>query len=152
MCCGEFHEEVGFLFPSVNLADLCTRHAGPSSKILQRVSVPLVQQDMCNEAYHYQVTSKMLCAGYHDGKKDSCQVTGCTTSHGTERSSQALVNKLSCFHATHCMAGFKAHFSNLSPPLPLFPPDLTGVFSFSFLPRATLGDPLPVRSRAAGGF
>nr|XP_028601523.1 transmembrane protease serine 6 [Podarcis muralis] len=50
-----------------------TKEGGPSSKILQRVSVPLVQQDMCNEAYHYQVTSKMLCAGYHDGKKDSCQ-------------------------------------------------------------------------------
>lgn len=35
----------------------------------------LIPQDLCSEAYHYQVTPRMLCAGYHKGKKDACQVT-----------------------------------------------------------------------------
>lgn len=35
----------------------------------------LVPQDLCNEAYRYQVTPRMLCAGYRKGKKDACQVT-----------------------------------------------------------------------------
>uniref|UniRef100_A0A8D0CCI6 Transmembrane protease serine 6 n=1 Tax=Salvator merianae TaxID=96440 RepID=A0A8D0CCI6_SALMN len=49
------------------------KEGGPVSKILQMATVPLVQQDICNEAYHYQVTPRMLCAGYNDGEKDSCQ-------------------------------------------------------------------------------
>lgn len=35
----------------------------------------LVSQDLCSEAYRYQVTPRMLCAGYRKGKKDACQVT-----------------------------------------------------------------------------
>lgn len=35
----------------------------------------LITQDLCSEAYRYQVTPRMLCAGYHKGKKDACQVT-----------------------------------------------------------------------------
>ncbi|XP_044297103.1 transmembrane protease serine 6 isoform X2 [Varanus komodoensis] len=50
-----------------------TKEGGTTSKILQKADVQLVQQDICNEAYHYQVTPRMLCAGYHDGQKDSCQ-------------------------------------------------------------------------------
>lgn len=49
--------------------------AGPTSNGLQKVDVQLVPQDLCSEAYHYQVTPRMLCAGYHKGKKDACQVT-----------------------------------------------------------------------------
>ncbi|XP_070803491.1 transmembrane protease serine 6 [Pituophis catenifer annectens] len=49
------------------------KEGGPTSKILQKVDVQLVQQDICSEAYHYQVSPRMLCAGYHEGKKDSCQ-------------------------------------------------------------------------------
>ena len=37
----------------------------------------LVPQDLCSEAYRYQVTPRMLCAGYRKGKKDACQVTTC---------------------------------------------------------------------------
>lgn len=48
---------------------------GPSSNTLQKVDVELVPQDLCNEAYRYQVTPRMLCAGYRKGKKDACQVT-----------------------------------------------------------------------------
>uniref|UniRef100_A0A8C6XAD7 Peptidase S1 domain-containing protein n=1 Tax=Naja naja TaxID=35670 RepID=A0A8C6XAD7_NAJNA len=53
----------------------------PTSKILQKVDVQLVQQDICSEAYHYQVSPRMLCAGYQEGKKDSCQVTLSTVTY-----------------------------------------------------------------------
>ncbi|XP_063094544.1 transmembrane protease serine 6 isoform X1 [Cavia porcellus] len=49
------------------------REGGPTSNVLQKVDVRLVAQDLCNEAYHYQVTPRMLCAGYRKGKKDACQ-------------------------------------------------------------------------------
>lgn len=49
--------------------------AGPISNGLQKVDVQLITQDLCSEAYRYQVTPRMLCAGYHKGKKDACQVT-----------------------------------------------------------------------------
>nr|XP_020643360.1 transmembrane protease serine 6 [Pogona vitticeps] len=49
------------------------KEGGPTSKVLQKADVQVVQQDVCNEAYHYRVTPRMLCAGYHDGRKDSCQ-------------------------------------------------------------------------------
>nr|XP_056703056.1 transmembrane protease serine 6 [Euleptes europaea] len=49
------------------------KEGGPTSKVLQKANISLVQQDVCNEVYHYRVTPRMLCAGYHDGKKDSCQ-------------------------------------------------------------------------------
>uniref|UniRef100_A0A8B9PSC5 Transmembrane serine protease 6 n=1 Tax=Apteryx owenii TaxID=8824 RepID=A0A8B9PSC5_APTOW len=45
------------------------------SNILQKVDVQLIQQDICSEAYHYMISPRMLCAGYHKGKKDACQVT-----------------------------------------------------------------------------
>lgn len=39
------------------------------------MDVQLVPQDLCSEAYRYQVTPRMLCAGHRKGKKDACQVT-----------------------------------------------------------------------------
>lgn len=45
------------------------------SNTLQKVDVQLVPQDLCSEAYRYQVSPRMLCAGYRKGKKDACQVT-----------------------------------------------------------------------------
>lgn len=51
------------------------RRAGPTSNGLQKVDVQLIPQDLCGEAYRYQVTPRMLCAGYWKGKKDACQVT-----------------------------------------------------------------------------
>lgn len=39
---------------------------------LQRVDVPLVTAATCNAAYRNQITDRMICAGYAEGKKDAC--------------------------------------------------------------------------------
>nr|XP_033788727.1 transmembrane protease serine 6 [Geotrypetes seraphini] len=46
---------------------------GPISNILRKVDVQLIQQDSCIAAYRYQISPRMLCAGYSEGKKDACQ-------------------------------------------------------------------------------
>ncbi|KYG64447.1 trypsin [Bdellovibrio bacteriovorus] len=40
---------------------------------LQKVDVPLVPHELCNKNYKNNITSRMLCAGYARGGKDSCQ-------------------------------------------------------------------------------
>lgn len=40
---------------------------------LQKVNVPLVSKDTCNQNYKNTITDRMLCAGYPGGGKDSCQ-------------------------------------------------------------------------------
>jgi trypsin len=44
-------------------------------RILQKVQVPLVSHKVCNspDSYNGEVTDRMICAGLHDGGKDSCQ-------------------------------------------------------------------------------
>ncbi|MEN0057383.1 MAG: serine protease [Bdellovibrio sp.] len=41
--------------------------------ILQKVDVPVVSQESCNQAYKNEITDRMICAGFAEGKKDSCQ-------------------------------------------------------------------------------
>ena len=49
---------------------------GGSPDVLQQVLVPTIDRDVCNQAdwYDDEVTSNMVCAGYEEGGKDSCQV------------------------------------------------------------------------------
>uniref|UniRef100_A0A8C3BIW2 Transmembrane serine protease 6 n=1 Tax=Cairina moschata TaxID=8855 RepID=A0A8C3BIW2_CAIMO len=49
------------------------KEGGHISNVLQKVDVQIIQQDICSEAYHYMISPRMLCAGYHKGKKDACQ-------------------------------------------------------------------------------
>lgn len=42
---------------------------------LQCLEVPLLSDDTCFNAYPFQITENMICAGYLEGGKDSCQVT-----------------------------------------------------------------------------
>ncbi|XP_053577193.1 transmembrane protease serine 6 [Bombina bombina] len=46
---------------------------GPNSEFLKKVDVKLMAQDLCSEIYRYQISPRMLCAGYNDGSKDACQ-------------------------------------------------------------------------------
>lgn len=45
----------------------------PSPGTLQEVSVPIVSNSDCNNAYNGKITSNMICAGVARGGKDSCQ-------------------------------------------------------------------------------
>ncbi|KAM3614238.1 uncharacterized protein V6R79_011597 [Siganus canaliculatus] len=40
---------------------------------LQCLDVPLLSDDTCFNAYPFQITDNMICAGYLEGGKDSCQ-------------------------------------------------------------------------------
>lgn len=51
-----------------------TRESGRVfSDVLQKVNLPLVSNETCNESYGGDITENMLCAGYPEGGKDSCQ-------------------------------------------------------------------------------
>ena len=52
---------------------------GPSSAILQKVDIPIItneecEQWFCDAGFNGQLPSIMMCAGYKDGGKDACQV------------------------------------------------------------------------------
>lgn len=50
---------------------------GPVVKpeVLQKATVELLDQALCASLYGHSLTDRMLCAGYLDGKVDSCQVS-----------------------------------------------------------------------------
>lgn len=50
-----------------------TREGGSVSTRLLKVSVPLITQTKCNQAYGGDITSRMICAGRTSGGRDSCQ-------------------------------------------------------------------------------
>lgn len=45
-------------------------------EVLQKATVELLDQNLCSSLYGHSLTDRMVCAGYLDGKVDSCQV-GC---------------------------------------------------------------------------
>lgn len=53
-----------------------TQEGGEPSDVLRQVSVPIVDQTICQLSYGQlvgQITDAMLCAGYASGGKDACQ-------------------------------------------------------------------------------
>lgn len=44
--------------------------------LLQCLNAPILSQSACQSAYPGQITSNMICVGYLEGGKDSCQVIG----------------------------------------------------------------------------
>jgi len=47
---------------------------GPLPDVLQKVEVPLISDEACQEDYgSFEIFSSMMCAGYEEGGKDSCQ-------------------------------------------------------------------------------
>ncbi|KAL0129005.1 hypothetical protein PUN28_004008 [Cardiocondyla obscurior] len=52
-----------------------TSRNGASSKVLQSLKIPIIEQEECRKIYarYRPVTSNMLCAGYLSGSKDTCQ-------------------------------------------------------------------------------
>lgn len=43
-------------------------------EVLQKATVELLDQSLCASLYGPSLTDRMVCAGYLDGKVDSCQV------------------------------------------------------------------------------
>jgi len=54
------------------------KEGGPVSPTLQEVYVPILSNSECRESKYpsNRITNNMMCAGYKDGGKDSCQVSG----------------------------------------------------------------------------
>lgn len=46
---------------------------GPTSRFLRRLSVPRIHTEDCLRASNVSLTSNMFCAGYIEGKEDSCK-------------------------------------------------------------------------------
>lgn len=44
------------------------------SESLQKASVGIIDQKTCNFLYNFSLTERMICAGFLEGKIDSCQV------------------------------------------------------------------------------
>jgi hypothetical protein len=53
-----------------------TEQHGAPSDVLNEVTVPIMSNKDCKlTAYGKRITENMMCAGYPEGKKDSCQVS-----------------------------------------------------------------------------
>lgn len=63
MSCCLFPYFFPFSFFLVNYPDL-----------LQCLNAPILSDEECNAAYPGQITPNMVCVGYLEGGKDSCQV------------------------------------------------------------------------------
>ncbi|KFB40966.1 AGAP008649-PA-like protein [Anopheles sinensis] len=52
-----------------------TTETGELSEYLQQLTVPILTNQQCRRSgyYRFQITAKMLCAGYLEGGRDSCQ-------------------------------------------------------------------------------
>merc|ERR1711956_24996 len=51
-----------------------TSESGSSPDLLMKVSVPIVTDDECRDAYgQSEIEDSMICAGLPEGGKDSCQ-------------------------------------------------------------------------------
>lgn len=61
--------------PGVLPPHLSPSRAVVKPEMLQKATVELLDQALCTSLYGHSLTDRMVCAGYLDGKVDSCQVS-----------------------------------------------------------------------------
>uniref|UniRef100_A0A4W4F286 Transmembrane serine protease 4a n=1 Tax=Electrophorus electricus TaxID=8005 RepID=A0A4W4F286_ELEEL len=66
-------ESLLWYFPHSPLSSICLSHAGQPASTLQKAKIPLIDEAQCSAIYGASLTSRMLCAGYLQGKVDACQ-------------------------------------------------------------------------------
>jgi V8-like Glu-specific endopeptidase len=60
------------LSPTVVGWGLADEVAGATTRLLQKLDVPVIDLDRCRKIMPHELTDRMLCAGFEDGKKDAC--------------------------------------------------------------------------------
>lgn len=71
--------------PCFSFPDLLLLLKANYPELLQCLDAPLLSQAQCEASYPGQITDNMVCAGFLEGGKDSCQVIGpfaCRDPHG----------------------------------------------------------------------
>lgn len=58
----------------LSIDPLCPAPAGQKSQLLQKASVKIINDTVCNVVTEGQLTSRMLCSGFLSGGVDACQV------------------------------------------------------------------------------
>lgn len=56
-------------------SQLCLSYSVVKPEFLQKATVELLDQNLCSSLYSHALTDRMMCAGYLEGKVDSCQVS-----------------------------------------------------------------------------
>lgn len=72
-----------------------TQERGDLADKLQKVNVPLVSSERCNNSYRGEITERMVCAGFDIGGKDSCQGDSGGPLYLTSNGTQTLVGIVS---------------------------------------------------------
>ena len=49
-------------------------NAGSTTRLLQKLDVPVIPMQKCKDAMPHDLTDRMLCAGFLQGGKDACTV------------------------------------------------------------------------------
>lgn len=49
-------------------------YAGPTSKVILQVPIPVWNQELCADSFLQRITENNLCAAGYQGGQDSCQV------------------------------------------------------------------------------
>jgi len=48
--------------------------AGSTTRLLQKLDVPVLSSESCSKMMEFDLTDRMLCAGFQQGVKDACLV------------------------------------------------------------------------------
>jgi len=70
---GEYEDGFEDETPTVIGWGMAAEDAGGTTRLLQKLEVPVIDLRICESWMSSTLTQRMLCAGYEDGKKDACQ-------------------------------------------------------------------------------